>query len=126
MSDFINDGWSIFVAAATVLGLVACIVLLLIASRRQPSAADNTTGHIWDEDLRELNNPLPAWWMGLFVLTVVFAGIYLALYPGLGSVAYTFADASPAAVWLGSFSMLLGRLEVFSLIVVFTPAFWRD
>lgn len=46
--------------------------------------------------------------------------------PGLGTVAYTFADASPAAVWLGSFSMLLGRLEVFSLIVLFTPAFWRD
>lgn len=87
MSDFFNQGWSIFVAAATVLGLLACIVLLLIASRRQPSAADNTTGHIWDEDLRELNNPLPLWWMGLFVLTVVFSGIYLALYPGLGSVA---------------------------------------
>jgi cytochrome c oxidase cbb3-type subunit 3 len=86
MSDFFNDGWSIFVAAATVLGLVACIVLLIIASRRQPSAADNTTGHIWDEDLRELNNPLPMWWMGLFVLTIVFSGIYLALYPGLGSV----------------------------------------
>lgn len=85
MSDFINNGWSIFVAAATVLGLVACIVLLLIASRRQPSAADNTTGHVWDEDLRELNNPLPLWWMGLFVLTVVFSGIYLAFYPGLGS-----------------------------------------
>lgn len=46
--------------------------------------------------------------------------------PGLGSVAYTFADASSAAVWLGSFSMLLGRLEVFSLLVLFTPAFWRD
>jgi trk system potassium uptake protein TrkH len=46
--------------------------------------------------------------------------------PGLGSVAYTFADASPAAVWLGSFAMLLGRLEVFSVLVLFTPAFWRD
>src|SRR5437868_2733785 len=87
MSDFLNNGWSVFVAAATVLGLAACILLLIIASRRQPSAADNTTGHIWDEDLRELNNPLPLWWMGLFVLTVVFAGVYLALYPGLGSVA---------------------------------------
>jgi cytochrome c oxidase cbb3-type subunit III len=87
MSDFFNQGWAIFVAAATVLGLAACIVLLLIASRRQPSAVDNTTGHIWDEDLRELNNPLPLWWMGLFVLTVLFAGVYLALYPGLGSVA---------------------------------------
>ena len=45
MSDFFNDGWSVFVAAATVLGLVACIALLIIASRRQPAAADNTTGH---------------------------------------------------------------------------------
>ena len=94
MSDFFNEGWSYFVAAATVLGLVACIVLLLIASRRQPSAADNTTGHVWDEDLRELNNPLPMWWMWLFVLTVVFSGIYLALYPGLGSVAGTLAWSS--------------------------------
>lgn len=85
MSDFISNGWSVFVAAATVLGLVACGVLLIIASRRQPSAADNTTGHVWDEDLRELNNPLPMWWMGLFVLTLIFAGAYLALYPGLGS-----------------------------------------
>ncbi|MEO6281627.1 cbb3-type cytochrome c oxidase N-terminal domain-containing protein, partial [Roseateles sp.] len=96
MSDFFNEGWSIFVAAATLLGLAACIALLVIASRRQPSAADNTTGHVWDEDLRELNNPLPLWWMGLFVLTVVFAGGYLALYPGLGSVAGTLGWTSTA------------------------------
>ena len=48
-------------------------------------AGDNTTGHVWDEDLRELNNPLPRWWMWLFVLTVLFAAGYLAAYPGLGS-----------------------------------------
>ena len=48
-------------------------------------ASDNTTGHVWDEDLRELNNPLPRWWMWLFVITVVFAAVYLALYPGLGT-----------------------------------------
>ena len=85
MSDFFSNGWSIFVAAATLGGLVFCLILLVIASRRKVMAGDNTTGHVWDEDLRELNNPLPAWWMGLFVLTVVFAGLYLALYPGLGS-----------------------------------------
>jgi len=85
MSDFFNGGWSLYVAIATVLGLVLCLVLLGIASRRQVMAADNSTGHIWDEDLRELNNPLPRWWAGLFVITVVFAAIYLALYPGLGS-----------------------------------------
>jgi cytochrome c oxidase cbb3-type subunit 3 len=85
MADFISSGWSLYVAVVTVLALLACLVLLLIASRRKVMAQDNTTGHIWDEDLRELNNPLPRWWMGLFVLTVVFAGAYLVLYPGLGA-----------------------------------------
>ena len=60
-SDFISNGWSVFVAAATILGLVFCVVLLIIASRRKVMAGDNTTGHTWDEDLRELNNPLPRW-----------------------------------------------------------------
>ncbi|MFZ9430091.1 MAG: cbb3-type cytochrome c oxidase N-terminal domain-containing protein, partial [Burkholderiaceae bacterium] len=71
MADFVSPSWSLFVAAVTVLGLLACLVLLLVASRRKVMATDNTTGHVWDEDLRELNNPLPRWWMGLFVLTVV-------------------------------------------------------
>ena len=85
MSDFFNSGWSIFVAAITIVGLVACLILLMIASRRRVMAADNTTGHVWDVDLREMNNPLPRWWMWLFVITVVFGAIYLVLYPGLGS-----------------------------------------
>ena len=85
MSDFVSSGWSVYVAVVTAIGLVACLVLLVIASRRKVMANDNSTGHVWDEDLRELNNPLPRWWMILFVLTVVFAGAYLALYPGLGS-----------------------------------------
>jgi len=85
VSDFVNSGWGLFVAVATVLSLIACIGLLIIASRRKVMSKDNTTGHVWDEDLRELNNPLPRWWMWLFVLTVVFAAIYLAFYPGLGT-----------------------------------------
>lgn len=89
MSDFFSSAWSIYIGAVTLVGLLACLVLLLVASRRKVMATDNTTGHVWDEDLRELNNPLPLWWMGLFVLTVVFAGAYLALYPGLGSVGGT-------------------------------------
>ena len=89
MSDFFSGGWSIYIAAATIVGLVACVLLLIVAARRRVVGAvdDNTTGHVWDEDLRELNNPLPRWWMGLFVITVVFAVAYLALYPGLGSAA---------------------------------------
>jgi len=85
VSDFINDGWSIFIGVATLLGILACLALLIIASRRRVMSSDNTTGHVWDEDLREMNNPLPRWWMGLFVLTIVFSISYLLLYPGLGS-----------------------------------------
>jgi cytochrome c oxidase cbb3-type subunit 3 len=85
MSDFISDGWALYVAGVTVVSLIACLILLVIASRRQVMANDNTTGHVWDEDLRELNNPLPRWWMWLFVITVVFAAVYLAFYPGLGA-----------------------------------------
>ena len=89
MSDFVHSGWGLFVAIATVVSLVFCLVLLIIASRRKVMASDNTTGHVWDEDLREMNNPLPRWWMWLFVITVVFAAVYLAFYPGLGSYAGT-------------------------------------
>jgi cytochrome c oxidase cbb3-type subunit III len=87
MSDFVSGGWSMFVAVATIVSLIACLALLAIAARRRVMAKDDTTGHVWDEDLRELNNPLPRWWMGLFVITVVFSGIYLWFYPGLGSFA---------------------------------------
>jgi len=96
MSDFFSAGWSWYVAIATIGGLAFCLVLLLIASRHQvvPGVTDNSTGHIWDEDLVELNNPLPRWWMWLFILTVIFAGIYLALYPGLGSMKGTLGWSS--------------------------------
>jgi cytochrome c oxidase cbb3-type subunit 3 len=85
MSDFFSSGWSIYIAAITLVGLLFCLVLLLVASRRKVMAGDNSTGHVWDEDLREMNNPLPRWWAGLFVITVVFAVAYLVIYPGLGS-----------------------------------------
>jgi cytochrome c oxidase cbb3-type subunit 3 len=64
--------------------LVWCLWLLFVASKREVMADDNTTGHVWDVDLKEMNNPLPRWWLWLFIITVIFAAIYLALYPGLG------------------------------------------
>ena len=85
MSDFVNPGWAWYVAGLTILSLLFCIFILVVASRRKVMANDNTTGHVWDEDLREMNNPLPRWWMWLFIITVVFAALYLALYPGLGT-----------------------------------------
>jgi len=86
MSDFFNTGWSIYVAVGTAISLVACLALLIIAARRRVMAEDNSTGHVWDEDLREMNNPLPRWWMGLFVATLLFSAAYLSFYPGLGSM----------------------------------------
>lgn len=42
-------------------------------------------GHVWDETLEEYNNPMPKWWSWLFIITIIFAFAYLALYPGLGN-----------------------------------------
>ena len=86
MSDFSNSAWSVFVAASTIVSILACLLLLWFSGKaRAVTASDNTTGHVWDGDLREMNNPLPRWWVWLFVITIVFSLAYLALYPGLGS-----------------------------------------
>ena len=86
MSDFTSNFWSIYVAGITVVGILACLLLLIFTARKKVvSASDNTTGHVWDEDLTEMNNPLPRWWMWLFVITIVFGFAYLAAYPGLGT-----------------------------------------
>lgn len=48
------------------------------------------------------------------------------LGPGLGGVASHFRDLNDAAIWVSSFAMILGRLEVFSVLVLFSPHFWRE
>ena len=86
MSDFTSGFWSVYIAAVTLLGIGACMLLLWVTARKKVAArSDNSTGHVWDEDLTEMNNPLPRWWMWLFVLSTVFSLAYLLIYPGLGS-----------------------------------------
>jgi cytochrome c oxidase cbb3-type subunit 3 len=80
--------WHWFVIVITVASMIGCLWLLFANARRSPDATKDT-GHVWDEDLRELNQPLPRWWLNLFVLTVVFAAGYLVFYPGLGNFAGT-------------------------------------
>ena len=88
MSDFTSDFWSLFVSGITIAGILACFALLWISGKTKAmTAADNTTGHIWDGDLREMNNPLPRWWVWLFIITLLFSMAYLWMYPGLGSSA---------------------------------------
>lgn len=87
MSDFTSDFWHLYVAGLTFVSIIACLVLLWISGTTKVKAHDdNTTGHVWDGDLREMNNPLPKWWVYLFVITVVFALAYGALYPMFGNI----------------------------------------
>ena len=86
MSDFTAGFWSVYVAGATLVGIFGCLLLLWITSRKKvPVRTDNTTGHVWDGDLTEMNNPLPMWWVWLFIGTIVFSLLYLVAYPGLGT-----------------------------------------
>lgn len=88
MSDFDNNFWPIFISVITLGGIFGCALLLWITSKAKVSSSgDNTSGHVWDVDLREMNNPLPRWWVWLFVITIVYGLFYLVAYPGLGSFA---------------------------------------
>jgi len=86
MSDFTSGFWGVYIGIITILSIIACGVLLQVMSTRKLSGAEvETTGHAWDEDLVEYNNPLPRWWIWLFYITIAFGLLYLFLYPGLGS-----------------------------------------
>lgn len=50
-------------------------------TEKQKSGAVQTTGHAWDGDLQEFNNPLPRWWVWTFYATVVFSLIYWVIFP---------------------------------------------
>lgn len=86
MADFTHPFWSWFVAVPTILGMLWCFYLTFENARKiEPEEEGKTTEHVWDEDLQEINNPLPKWWLNLFYITIVFGFVYLILYPGLGS-----------------------------------------
>ena len=88
MSDFVNEFWNWYVILIVLISVIACGVFLWSQSIHHPGSKQttDTTGHRWDETLEEYNNPLPRWWMWLFYGTVIFALIYVALYPALGRI----------------------------------------
>jgi cytochrome c oxidase cbb3-type subunit 3 len=87
MADFVSNFWNLYVIVLTLGSVLACAVFLYFLSRKKVKpGAVQTTGHTWDEDLAEYDNPLPRWWMYLFYITVFFALVYLALFPGLGNI----------------------------------------
>jgi cytochrome c oxidase cbb3-type subunit 3 len=85
----LNSFWNWFVIIISVVSILGCWWLLHWTKGVSDRSSDDvgSTGHVWDEDLKELNTPLPRWWLHLFNLTIIFALVYLALFPGLGNFA---------------------------------------
>ena len=80
--------WNFWIVGLTLINL-ALILWVLLANRKVAVKDDadpenRTTGHVYD-GIEEFDNPLPKWWFQMFILTMLFAVGYLALYPGLGS-----------------------------------------
>lgn len=88
MSDFVNGFWGIFITVIALGGIVWCVWLLYSQRRwltvKQEGPVEDT-GHVWDGDLTELNNPVPRWWTWMYILMCAFGVGYLVLYPGLGT-----------------------------------------
>lgn len=90
MADFTGGFWSWFIGVSTIISLIALFIFVIgLSKRKRGKAGDKieTMGHVWDENLEELNTPLPRWWLYLFIGTLVWGAGYLLLYPGLGAYA---------------------------------------
>jgi cytochrome c oxidase cbb3-type subunit 3 len=89
MSDFTSSFWPMFITVISVGGVIGCALLLWLTSKIKATSpnGDNTNGHVWDETLREMNNPLPRWWVWMFIITIVFSLFYFAAYPAIGTYA---------------------------------------
>ncbi len=78
--------WSLWITVITLGVIFGCAWLLWVTRKSQKfdSETDQTMGHAFD-GIEEYDNPLPKWWLFLFIGTIVFALTYLTLYPGLGN-----------------------------------------
>lgn len=76
--------WSWWVILLTVITLVGLWWILFANRKRDVGENQRTTGHVYD-GIEEYDNPLPAWWFYMFVITLVWAIGYLIMYPGMGN-----------------------------------------
>jgi cytochrome c oxidase cbb3-type subunit 3 len=84
MADFTSDFWHWYVLGITVFSILVLLPLIKKNKEGASGGKGQVLGHVWDENLKEYNNPLPAWWLNMFYITIVFSILYLVLYPGLG------------------------------------------
>jgi cytochrome c oxidase cbb3-type subunit 3 len=82
-----SRAFGIFIATVALANIGAVLWLIWWTARGSSKVAPEQTTHVWDEDLTEYNNPLPRWWLWLFLLSIAFGLCYLAWYPGLGTFA---------------------------------------
>lgn len=80
-----TQGIAVFVVVAVLGNIIGALWLIWWTNRGSGNVSPSDTTHIWDEDLTEYNNPMPRWWLWLFILTIAFGFAYLALFPGLGN-----------------------------------------
>ncbi|HQA11078.1 cytochrome-c oxidase, cbb3-type subunit III [Zoogloea sp.] len=85
MADFVSGFWNAYVMVLVFLSIAFCVFVLVSNNKARTSGPVGLHDHIWDETLQEYNNPLPRWWMYMFVITIVFAVVYLVMYPGFGN-----------------------------------------
>ena len=80
-----SEKLGIYIALVALCNIFFCLWLVWWTSRGEGNVPSQQTTHVWDDDLTEYNNPLPRWWLWLFLITIVFGIIYFVLYPGLGN-----------------------------------------
>ena len=85
MTDFTSNFWGFYIAVIVLVSIVGVALLLKsnMVVRIPKGKKAELMGHKWDDDLEEFNNPLPGWWVGMFIATILFGLAYLFLYPGL-------------------------------------------
>lgn len=122
-----SNAWSWFIVIGTAVSLAACFWLVAWTNKQRASDEEiaESESHVWDENVRELNNPLPMWWLWLFVLTIVWSIGYLVYYPGMGNFegmgdwsqeAQYDAEVAAAEAEYGPMFAAFGAMEVTELI----------
>ncbi|MEG3768745.1 cytochrome-c oxidase, cbb3-type subunit III [Alteromonas sp. 14N.309.X.WAT.G.H12] len=77
--------WTIWISVISLGTIIGCFILLRWTLSNQTGVAEGEgMGHVFD-GIEEINNQLPRWWTILFYVCIVWALVYLALYPGLGT-----------------------------------------
>jgi len=113
-----SNGWSLFIIVIVVIHIVGYSYLLWSTSKMKAEdhKPGETTGHEWD-GIEEYNNPLPRWWLNLFIITIIFSIGYLILYPGMGNYKGTLGWTEENEWAKENEQVLAKRAELFSTFI---------